>query len=155
MSRPPPPRSPDCPPHEVTHAKVNIAQAAPPSPMCADKEPVANLFGGLLGVIQNKKPSIQREKSGHAPVRKKHGDVTRRASSVRAQAAILDALSSKMRTLSVDDSISRRIDTSDHCPMMFVTPENNEDNDQRVNDSADDEGYDPSPIANPLPKITA
>ena len=104
---PPPPRLPDCPPHKVTHAKVNIAQAAPSSLMCADKAPVANLFGGSLGVTQNKRPLIQREKSGHTPARKKHGDVTRRASSVRARATIQDALFFKMRTLHVDDSISQ------------------------------------------------
>ena len=149
---PPPPRSPHCPPHEVTHAEVNIAQAAPPTPKCADKAPVANLFGGSLRVTQNKRPLIQREKLGHTPARKKHGDATRCASSVRDQAAIQDALSSKMRTLHDDDSISRRIDMSDHCPMMFVTPDNNDDKDQRIDDSADDEDYDPMPVANPLPK---
>ena len=36
--------------------------------------------------------------------------------------------------------------------MMFVTPDNDDDDDQRVDDSADDEDYDPMPIANPLPK---
>jgi hypothetical protein len=36
---PPPPRLPDRPPHEVTHAEVNIAQAAPPSPMRTDEAP--------------------------------------------------------------------------------------------------------------------
>ena len=102
----PPPRSPDCPPHEVTHAEVIITQAEPSSPMCADEAPVANLFGGLLGVTQNKRPSIPREKSGHTPARKKHGDATQCASSVRAQAAIQDTLSSEMCTLHVDNSIS-------------------------------------------------
>jgi hypothetical protein len=149
---PPPPRSPDCPPHEVTHAKVNIAQATHPSPTCANKASVAHLVGGSLGVTQNKRPSIQREKLGHTPARKKHGDGTQRASSVRAQAAIQDALSSKMRTLHVDDSISQRINMPDHCPMMFVTPNNNDDDDQRVDDLADDKDYNPMPVANPLPK---
>ena len=152
MTKPPlPPRLPDFPPHEVTHAEVNIAQATHPSPKCADEASVANLFGGSLGVTQNKRPSIQREKLGHTPARKKHGDATRCASSVRARAAIQDALSSKMRTLHDDDSISRRIDMSDHCPMMFVTPDNNDDDDQRVDDLADDEDYDPAPVANPPP----
>ena len=100
MTEPPsPPCLPNCPPHEVTHAEVNIAQAVPPSPKCAAKAPVANLFGGSLGVTQNKRPSIQREKSGHTPARKKHGDAMQRASSV-------DTLSSKMHTLHVDNLIS-------------------------------------------------
>ena len=145
---PPPPRSPDCPPHEVTHAEVNIAQAAPPSPMFANEVPVANLFGGSLRVTQNKRPSIQRENLGHTPARKKHGHVTRRA-------AIQDALSAEMSTLQVDDSISGRIKTSDHCPTMIVTPDNNDDDDQCFDDLADDEDYVPAPVANPPPQITA
>ncbi len=32
---PPPPRSPNCAPHDVTHAAINIAQTAPQSPMQA------------------------------------------------------------------------------------------------------------------------
>ena len=107
MTKPPlPPRLPDFPPHEVTHAEVNIAKAAPPSPKCVNKAPVANLFGGLLGVTPNKRLSIQREKSGHTPARKKHQDAMQRASSVRARTAIQDALFSEMRTLHVDDLIS-------------------------------------------------
>jgi hypothetical protein len=117
--------------------------------MCANEAPVANLFGGSLGVTQNKRPSIQRVKSGHTPARKKHGNAMRRASSVRARAAIQDALSTEMSTLQVDDSISGHIETSDHCLTMIVTPDNNDDDDQRVDDSADDEDYDPAPVANP------
>jgi len=123
--------------------------------MCANEVPVANLFGGLLGVTQNKILSIQREKSGHTPARKKHRNATHRASSVRARAAIQDALSAEMSTLQVNDSISGRIETSDHCPTMIVTPDNNDDDDQRVDDSADDEDYDRAPVSNPPPPITA
>ena len=35
--------------------------------------------------------------------------------------------------------------------MMFVTPDKNDDNNQCVDDSADDEDYDPAPVANPPP----
>ena len=122
-----------------------------PSPMCANKAPVANLFGGLLGVTQNKRPSIQREKSGHTPTRKKHGNATRRASSVRARAAIQDALSAEMSTLQVNNSISGRIETLDHCLTMIITPDNNDEDDQCVDDLADDEDYDPVPVAKPPP----
>ena len=101
---PPPPRSPDCAPHEVTHAKINIAQAAPHSPMRPDKSPVANLFGRSLGFTLNKRQSIEREKSGHTPARKKHVHTACRASSVRARVAIQEALSAEMSSLHVDDS---------------------------------------------------
>ena len=36
--------------------------------------------------------------------------------------------------------------------MMFVSPDNDDNNNQRLNDSADDEDYDPMPVTNPLPK---
>ena len=36
--------------------------------------------------------------------------------------------------------------------MMFVTPNDNDNDDQRVNDLADDEDYNPAPVANPPPK---
>ena len=149
---PPPPRSPDCPPHEVTHAEVNIAQAAPPSPMRPNEAPVANLFGVSQGVTQNKRSSIPREKSGHTPARKKHGDTTQHASSVRMRVAIQEALSAKMSTLQVDDSLSGCIESSDHCQTMIITPDRDYDDNQRVNDSANDKDYDPAPIANPPPK---
>jgi len=35
---------------------------------------------------------------------------------------------------------------------MMVTPDNNDIDDQRIDDSADDEDYDPAPVANPPPK---
>ena len=92
----PPPRLPDYAPYEVTHAEINIAQAASHSPMRPDKSPVANLFGGSLGFTLNKRQSIEREKSGHTPARKKHGHTTCRASSVRARVAIQEALSVKI-----------------------------------------------------------
>ncbi len=122
---PPPPRLPDCPPHEVTHDEVNIAQAAPPSPVRTNKAPVANLFGVSQGVTQNKRSSIPRVKTGHTPVRKIHGDATQRASSVRARVAIQEALSAEMSTLQVDDSLSGRIELSDHCQTTEMTTTTN------------------------------
>ena len=149
-SRPLPLRSPDCPPHEVTHAEVNITQAAPSSPMRTNKTLVANLFGVSQGVTQNKISLIPREKTGHTPVRKKHGDATQRASSVRARIAIQEALSAEMSTLQVDDSLSGRIELLDHCQtMIIITPDSDDNDDQHIDDSADDEDYDPAPIANP------
>ena len=113
----PPPRSPDCAPHEdeVTHAEINIAQAAPHSPMRPDELPVTNLFGGSLGFTLNKRQLIEREKSGHTPARKKHGHTTCRASSVRARVTIQEALSAEMSSLHVADSLSGRVELSDYC----------------------------------------
>jgi len=125
----PPPRLPDCPPHKVTHAEINIAQAAPPSPMRTNKAPVANLFGVSQGVTQNKRSSIPREKTGHTPARKKHGNATRHASSVRARVAVQEALSTKMSTLQVDDFLSGCIESSDHCQRMIITPDRDYDDD--------------------------
>ena len=102
-----------------------------------------HLFGGSLGVTQNKRPSIKREKSGHTPARKKHRNATQCASSVRAWATIQDALSAKMSTLQVDNLISGCIEMSDHCLTMIVTPNNNDGDYKHVNDLADDEDYDP------------
>ena len=112
---PPPPRSPNCAPHEVTHAEINIAQTAPPSPVHPDASPVANLFCGSQGVSQNKRTSIPRDKSGHTPARKKHGNATRRSASVKARVAIQEALSAEMSTLHVDDSLPRHVEPSDNC----------------------------------------
>ena len=124
---PPPPRSPDCAPHEVTHAEINIARAAPHSLMRPDKSPVANLFGGSLGFTLNKRQSIEREKSGHTPARKKHLHTTCRASSVRARVAIQEALAVEMSSLHVDDSLSRCVELPDNCRTMIVTPDGDED----------------------------
>jgi hypothetical protein len=81
--------------------------------MRTNEAPVANLFGVSQGVTQNKRSSIPREKTGHTPVRKKHGDATRRASSVRARVVIQEALSAKMAlsrwTIRYLDASSRRI----------------------------------------------
>ncbi len=152
MTEPPlPPRSPDCTPHEVTHAEINIAQAAPSSPMRAYEAPVANLFGGSHGIALNKRPSIEREKSSHTPVRKKLGNPTRRASSVRARVAIQEALSADMRSLHVDDSFNACVELSDQRRTMIVTPNGDDDNYDSVDDS-DDDVYDPAPVANTPPK---
>ena len=74
--------------------------------MRTNEAPVANLFGVSQGVTQNKRSSIPREKKGHTPARKKHGDVSRHASSVRVRVAIQEVLSAKMSTLQVDDLLS-------------------------------------------------
>jgi hypothetical protein len=92
--------------------------------MRTNEAPVANLFGVSQGVTQNKRSSIPREKTGHTPAREKHGDVTRCASSVRARVAIQEALSAEMSTLQVNDSLSGRIESSDHCQtMIIITPD--------------------------------
>ena len=56
-----------------------------------------------------------------------------------------------MSTLQVDYSLSGHIKSSDHCQTMIITPDRDDDDDQRVDDSADNEDYDPAPIANPPP----
>jgi len=122
-----PPRLPDCVPHEVTHAKINIAQAAPHSPMRPDKSPVANLFGGSLGFTLNKQKSIEREKSSHTPTRKKHGHTACCASSVWARVVIQEALSAEMSSLHVNNLLSGRVDLSDYCRTMIVTPDGDDD----------------------------
>jgi hypothetical protein len=118
--------------------------------MRTNKTPVANLLGVSQGVTQNKRLSIPREKTCHTHVRKKHGDATQCASSVRARIAIQEALSVKMSTLQVDDSLSGRIKSSDQCQtMIIITPDSDDNDDQHIDDSADNEDYDPVPIGNP------
>ena len=120
--------------------------------MRPDKLPVANLFGGSLGFTLNKRQSIEREKSGHTTARKKHGHTTCRASSVRARVAIQEALSADMSSLHVDDSLSGRVDFSDYCRTMIVTPDGDDDDKQRIDDLADNSDYDDVPAANPTLK---
>jgi hypothetical protein len=148
---PPPPRSPNCAPHEVTHAEINIAQAAPSSPMHAYKAPVTNLFGGSHGITLNKRPLIKREKSSHTPTKKKHGNPTRRASSVWARVAIQEALSADMRSLHVDNLFNACVESWDQCQMMIVTPDSNDNNNDSVNNS-DNDIYNPASVANTPPK---
>ena len=50
----PPPGSPNIVSPGVTNAEINIANKPPLSPVPPDVTPVANLFGGSLGVTQNK-----------------------------------------------------------------------------------------------------
>ena len=119
--------------------------------MCPDKSPVVNLFGGLLGFTLKKIQSIEREKSGHTPARKKHAHTTCRASSVWVRFAIQEALSAEISSLHVDDSLSGRVELSDDCRTMIVTPDGDED-DERISDSADDSDYDDALVANPTPK---
>jgi hypothetical protein len=120
--------------------------------MRPDESPVTNLFGGSLGFTLNKRQSIEREKSGHTPARKKHGHTTCRASSVRARVAIQEALSVEMSSLHVDDSLSRHVELPNNCRTMIVTPDGDEDDEQRIDDSADDSDYDDAPVANPTSK---
>ena len=122
--------------------------------MRPDKSPVANLFGGSLGFTLNKRQSIEREKSGHTPARKKHGHTMCRASSVRARVAIQEALTVKMSSLHIDDSLSRRVKLPDNWQTMIVTPDGDEDDEQLIiDDSADDSYYDDATVANPTPKL--
>ena len=121
--------------------------------MRPDKSPVANLFGRSLGFTLNKRQSIEREKSGHTPARKKHGHTMCHASSVWARVAIQDALSAEMSSLHVDDSLSRRVELLDKCQTMNVTPDRDEDDEQRIDNLADDSDYDDAPVANPTPTL--
>ena len=57
-----------------------------------------------------------------------------------------------MSTLHVNDLLSERIESLDHCQTMIITPDRDDDDDLRVDDSADNEEYDPEPIAKPSPK---
>ena len=99
----PPSGSPNIVPPGVTNAKFNIANKPLLSPVPPDVAPVANLFGGSLGVTQNKRPLIRREESGHTPARKKRGNTICRASSVKARIAIQDALTADMLSLHAND----------------------------------------------------
>jgi hypothetical protein len=86
-------------------------------------------------------------------VRKKHGGhTTCCASSVRARVAIQEALSAEMSSLHVDDSLTGRVELSDYCRKMIVTPDGDEDDEQRIDDSADDSDYNDVPVANPTAK---
>ena len=148
---PPPPRSPDCPPHEVTHAEVNIAQAAPPSPVRTDKAPVANLFGVLQGATKTRDCRSQGRRQVTHPQGKSTG--TRRdVHLLLGRASQFRRPSRQMSTLHVNDLLSERIESLDHCQTMIITPDRDDDDDLRVDDSADNEEYDPEPIANPSPK---
>jgi len=73
---------------------------------------------------------------------------TCRASSVWACVVIQEALSAEMSSLHVDDSLSGRIELSDDCRTMIVTPNGDED-DELIDNSADDD----APVANPTPKL--
>ena len=134
-----------------------ISHRLPPPLPCAPKKrrsQICLVYCRVSPKTRDLRSPIPREKTGHTPARKKHGDMTRRASSVRARVAIQEALSAEMSTLQVNDSLSGRIvESSDHCQMMIITPDRDDDDDQCVDDSADDEDYDHVPIANPPPLI--
>ena len=105
--------------------------------MHPSESPVANLFGGSLGFTLNKKQSIEKEK----------------ASSVRARVAIQEALAVEMSSLHIEDLLSRRVELPDNCRTMIVTPDGDEDDEQRIiDDSADDSDYDDATVANPTHK---
>ncbi len=55
-----------------------------------------------------------------------------------------------MSSLHVDDSLSGRVEFSDDCRTMIVTPYGDED-DELIDDSADNSDYDYAPVANPTP----
>ena len=57
-----------------------------------------------------------------------------------------------MSSLHVDDSLTGRVELSDCCRKMIVTPDGDEDDEQRIDDSADDSNYNDVPVANPTPK---
>ena len=144
----PPPGLPNIVPPGVTNAKINIANEPPSSPVPPDVAPVANLFGGLLGVIQNKRPLIRRKESGHTPARKKRGNTMCRASSVKARIAIQDALTADMLSLHVDNPC----DESSYQRMTAViTPDGDcgDADGDRGDAESDDEDYSPDPIAPP------
>ena len=122
----------------------------PPSPMRGDSSPVANLFGGSLGVTLNKRQSIEREKSGHTPARKKHGNPTRRVSSVRARVTNQEALAAEMSSLHVNNSFNAPVVPLDECRTMIVTPDG--DADEECVEDSDDDDYDPAPVSNPASK---
>jgi hypothetical protein len=57
----PPTRLPEIAPHEGTQDKIKLAHAPPLSPIHANDTPIANLFGKLRGLSQNKRISAPRE----------------------------------------------------------------------------------------------
>ena len=66
---------------------------------------------------------------------------------------IQEALSAGMSSLHVDDSLSGRVEFSDDCRTMIVTPDGDEVDKQRIiDDSAVDSDYDDVTVANPTPK---
>ena len=142
------PSSPNIVPPGVTNAKINIANKPLSSPVPPDVAPVANLFGGLLGVTQNKRPSIRREESKHTPARKKRGNTMFRASSVKARIAIQDALAADMLSLHVNDpcNVSSHLRTA-----AVITPNADcgDTDDDRGDAESDDEDYSPDFIAPP------
>ena len=100
---PPPPRDRLIVPPTRSHLPKLILHRPPPT------------LHGSLGFTLNKRQSIEREKSGHTPVRKKHAHTTCRASSVQGRVAIQEALSAEMSSLHVDDSLSGRVELLDDC----------------------------------------
>ncbi len=83
-------------------------------------------------------------------MRKKHRDVTQRASAVKARVMIQEALSAELSTLHIDDSFNAHVGPSDEHLTIQITPDRDDD-DERLNDS-DDEDYDPTPISKLTPK---
>jgi hypothetical protein len=119
----PPPRLHDILPHKVTKGEINIAHVPQSSPVQAAKAPLANLFGNLHGFPPlNKHPSSPRETTGLTPARKKHGGTTRRASSVKARAAIQELLAAELSSLHIEDLFDGCAESSD-LHWTIVTPD--------------------------------
>ena len=110
--------------------------------MRTDNAPVANLFGASHGIAQNKRMSILRETSGHTPARKKRGNTAHRASSLKARIAIQETLATDMSSLHVGNPRDFCNGSSDLVRAAVVTPDGDDDSDERVNES-DDNDYNP------------
>jgi hypothetical protein len=87
---------PNIVPHEVTQDEIKFAHAPPLSPVHADDAPIANLFGKLLGLSQNKCISAPRETTGLTPARKKHGTPIHRASYLKAHSVNQEQLAKRL-----------------------------------------------------------
>ncbi len=71
---------------------------------------------------------------------------------LQARGGVPGALTGEVSSLQVDDSLSGRVELSDNCQTMIVTPDGDEDDEQRIDDSANDSDYDDAPVANTTPK---
>ena len=101
-------------------------------------------------VLPQTRDQIPREKSGHTPARKKHGDATQHASAVKARVAIQEALSAKLSTLHVDNLFNAQGGPSDECLTIQVTPDGDDDN--KCLDDSNNDDYDPMLVLKLTPK---
>jgi hypothetical protein len=93
------PHLPDIVPHKVTQDKIKLAHAPPSFPIHADDTPIANCFGDLRGLSQNKCIPGPRETTGLTPVREKHGAPICHASYLKAQSVIQEQLAKWLSSL--------------------------------------------------------